>query len=265
MEGLLHDAFGMPNDIHNIEETIDPTMAMPSEETKRFCKLLDDSRKPLYPGCKKFSKLSFLVQLLNIKCLGNMSDKTFTRILNLLREAFPTGVELPKSYYDTKKFTKEMGFSYDKYDACRNDCMIYWGVNKEKEYCDTCNASRWIIPEASNVTDTSNEVSENDKTSTKVAAKVGDDVLIKSENASKIVATGYVYGIDPSLEIGKQCLGPNWCEVNIQVAIESGEKLLRPHSNLKTIGDAYGSNIAWPCQLYVWLYNKLKFEDLSIF
>ncbi|KAL3838963.1 hypothetical protein ACJIZ3_023554 [Penstemon smallii] len=172
MEGLLHDAFGMPNDIHNIEETIDPTMAMPSEETKRFCKLLDDSRKPLYPGCKKFSKLSFLVQLLNIKCLGSMSDKTFTRILNLLREAFPTGVELPKSYYDTKKFTKEMGFSYDKYDACRNDCMIYWGVNKEKEYCDTCNASRWIIPEASNVTDTSNEVSENDKTSTKVAAKV---------------------------------------------------------------------------------------------
>ncbi|KAL3834041.1 hypothetical protein ACJIZ3_023667 [Penstemon smallii] len=79
--------------------------------------------------------------------------------------------------------------------------------------------------------------------------QVGDDVLIKSENASKIVATGYVYGIDPSLEIGKQCLGPNWCEVNIQVVIESGEKLLRPHSNLKTIGDAYGSNIAWPCQL----------------
>ncbi|KAL3849571.1 hypothetical protein ACJIZ3_011453 [Penstemon smallii] len=80
--------------------------------------------------------------------------------------------------------------------------------------------------------------------------QVGDDVLIKSKlDASKIVATGYVYGIDPSLEIAKQCLGPNWCEVNIQVAIESGEKLLRPHSNLKTIGDAYGSNIAWPCQL----------------
>ncbi|KAL3849583.1 hypothetical protein ACJIZ3_011465 [Penstemon smallii] len=252
MEGLLRDAFGMPDLDNEIED--DATMDNSSENTKSFCKLIDDSQQPLFPGCEKYTKLSFLVHLLNIKCLGSMSDRTFTRILDLLRDAFPSGVQLPKSYYDTKKFIKEMGFSYEKYDACKNDCMLYWGLNKGKEQCDICKAPRWITP----VTEASHEIGnscnnnahENRKKEHKVAAKVGARVSIRSLfDSSRIVATGRVYGLDPSLKVGSQLLGPNWCEVHIQVAIECGEKLPRPYALFKTVKHAEGATIAWPCHL----------------
>ncbi|KAL3846276.1 hypothetical protein ACJIZ3_003679 [Penstemon smallii] len=174
MEGLLRDAFGIPDLDNDMED--DDTMDNNMADTKTFCKLIDDSQQPLFPGCEKYTKLSFLVHLLNIKCLGSMSDRTFTRILDLLRDAFPSGVQLPKSYYDTKKFIKEMGFSYEKYDACKNDCMLYWGTNKDKEQCDICKEPRWITP----VTKISHELGnsrnnnahENSKKEHKVAAKV---------------------------------------------------------------------------------------------
>uniref|UniRef100_A0A0A9DPE9 Uncharacterized protein n=1 Tax=Arundo donax TaxID=35708 RepID=A0A0A9DPE9_ARUDO len=43
-----------------------------SEGVEDFYKLLDDASQELYPGCKDFSKLSFLVRLFHTKSLGGM-------------------------------------------------------------------------------------------------------------------------------------------------------------------------------------------------
>ncbi|PIM99376.1 hypothetical protein CDL12_28131 [Handroanthus impetiginosus] len=66
---------------------------------------------------------------------------------------------------------------------------------------------------------------------------------------TKLVATGNINNLDLNQVVGRQCLGPSWCEVHIQVAVERGEKLLRPYSILKTIGDTHGATIAWPLNL----------------
>ncbi|KAL3846278.1 hypothetical protein ACJIZ3_003681 [Penstemon smallii] len=80
--------------------------------------------------------------------------------------------------------------------------------------------------------------------------RVGARVSIRSLfDSSRIVATGRVYGLDPSLKVGSQLLGPNWCEVHIHVAIECGEKLPRPYALFKTIKHAEGATVAWPCHL----------------
>ncbi|XP_042942758.1 uncharacterized protein LOC122307433 [Carya illinoinensis] len=66
-----------------------------------FEQLLEDARRPLFPGCTKFSKLSFIVKLLHIKTLGGWSIKSFDMLLNLLRTAFPDA-ELPHSYEESR-------------------------------------------------------------------------------------------------------------------------------------------------------------------
>ena len=42
-----------------------------------FNKFLQDAEKPLYPGCRKFTKLSALVKLYNLKARYGWSDKGF--------------------------------------------------------------------------------------------------------------------------------------------------------------------------------------------
>ncbi|KAK3031763.1 hypothetical protein RJ639_036643 [Escallonia herrerae] len=61
------------------------------------------------------------------------------------------------------------------------------------------------------------------------------------------VAKGIIQSIDPSTEVGGEELGPNWCEVSIQVAVKKDERLIRSYGFHKTIYDAYGATVAWPC------------------
>jgi hypothetical protein len=106
MDGLLHDAFGIPmhDDIERVETS--PGFECSNSDTENFYKLINDSQQELYPGCKKFSKLSFLIRLLHLKCAGKWSNKHFDTLLDLLRESFLDGVEVPKSYYEAEKIMK---------------------------------------------------------------------------------------------------------------------------------------------------------------
>ena len=67
----LNDACGhIDNDI-NLEE---------STTHGKFDYLLGEANKELYPGCKKFSALTFLVKLMHIKVLNRWSDKSFNML-----------------------------------------------------------------------------------------------------------------------------------------------------------------------------------------
>ena len=50
-------------------------------DPKFFRKILNDAVKPLYPGCRKFTKLSTLVKLYNLKARYGWSDKGFVELL----------------------------------------------------------------------------------------------------------------------------------------------------------------------------------------
>ncbi|KAJ9553381.1 hypothetical protein OSB04_017426 [Centaurea solstitialis] len=144
MQGLVRDAFCIPDE-NTFEDGIgveDEISSEPNEEAKKFYKLLEDAEKELYPGCKKFSVLSFIVRLLHSKCVGKCNDKGFTMLLDTLIEAFPDA-SIPKSLYEMKKIIKNLGLSYEKIDACPNDCMLYWKGNSKKTECDICHTSRY--------------------------------------------------------------------------------------------------------------------------
>ena len=84
---------------------------------KQFYKLIDNLEQPIYPG-SLVSRLSTILKLLHIKSLGRWSNKSFTILLQLLKELLPEGSFLPDSYYNAKKVLHDIGLSYEKYDSC---------------------------------------------------------------------------------------------------------------------------------------------------
>ncbi|XP_052177584.1 uncharacterized protein LOC127791645 [Diospyros lotus] len=132
MVGMIHDAHGVP--INNVGS---------SEEATRFYELLEKAETELWPGCKNFTTLSFIVRLQHLKVLGGLSDKIFDMLLELLNEAFPEGVSLPRSYREAKKLSEDLGFKYYKYDACPNNCMLFWKDASKLDRCTFCGESRY--------------------------------------------------------------------------------------------------------------------------
>lgn len=55
-------------------------------EVKKFYKLVEDGKQELYPGCKTFSKLLFLIHLCRLKCVHGITNTAFSYILELIQE-----------------------------------------------------------------------------------------------------------------------------------------------------------------------------------
>ncbi|KAL6286432.1 hypothetical protein ACE6H2_010822 [Prunus campanulata] len=120
------------NDFANIES--DPY---------EFANVIGDGDQPLYPGCSKYTKLSALVKLYNLKAKHAMSDVCFTELLILQGEFLPEGNTLPSSMYEAKKTLSALGMSYEKIHACPNDCILYRKEYENATNCPTCGISRW--------------------------------------------------------------------------------------------------------------------------
>jgi len=97
----------------------------PSYGAKKFFGLLKDLEQPIYSG-SRCSKSSAMVKLLHIKSMGHWSKESFTMLLEFLKnELLPSRSMLAESYYEAKKIIKNLSISYDKIDACTNNCMLF--------------------------------------------------------------------------------------------------------------------------------------------
>lgn len=101
MHGLLNDLFRANSDQENSGSSSQPVPNTgpnpeasgsssqpapntgPNPEAAKFYQLIKDANVPLYPGCDNFSKLEFIVQLIQIKCLYGWSDKSVSVLLTL--------------------------------------------------------------------------------------------------------------------------------------------------------------------------------------
>jgi len=117
-----------------------------NEKTSKFYKLLEDVGQELYPDCRNFSKLSFIVQLLNIKCLFGLSAKAIDAILTLLTKSFLQGSKVPESYFEARKIIHELVHDYTKIDACMNDYILYRGDYLKSTSCPTYKFPRYKDP-----------------------------------------------------------------------------------------------------------------------
>ncbi|KAI5350142.1 hypothetical protein L3X38_003033 [Prunus dulcis] len=108
-----------------------------------FANVIGDGDQPVYPGCRKYTKLSALVKLYNLKAKHGMSDVCFTEFLILQGDLLPEGNTIPTSMYEAKKTLCALGLSYEKMHACPNDCILYRKEYEDSTNCPTCGISRW--------------------------------------------------------------------------------------------------------------------------
>lgn len=65
----LNDAYGQRDKYMNLKE---------STNHGKFENLFYEAKQELYPGCRKFFALNFLVKLMHVKILNCWSDKSLT-------------------------------------------------------------------------------------------------------------------------------------------------------------------------------------------
>ncbi|XP_076925784.1 uncharacterized protein LOC143588741 [Bidens hawaiensis] len=126
------------NDMYNDLET-----NIEDGNQEKIKHLFEDSEKPLYTGCKNFSKLSDVLKWFSLKSKHGWSDKSFTDTLVLLHDMLPEGNELPVLLYQAKKLMCPMGLKVKRIHACPNDCMLYTKEFKYDHKCFNCGASRY--------------------------------------------------------------------------------------------------------------------------
>ena len=126
LDELMHDVEGEFVDYPNIFENMSA-----------------DSKKPLFPNCTKYTKLSAIFKLFNLKAKNGWSDKSFTSLLELLGDMLPENNELPLSTYQARKMLCPLTMAVDRIHACPNDCILYRNQFKDRDSCPTCGTSRY--------------------------------------------------------------------------------------------------------------------------
>ncbi|XXG48359.1 hypothetical protein AAC387_Pa02g2834 [Persea americana] len=87
------------------------------ENVQKFEKLLKDAQRALYPGCTKFTLLSFVIKMLHVKVLNNLSNKEFNMVMMIMKDVIPESEMVLGSLYEAKKFLRELGLGYKSIHA----------------------------------------------------------------------------------------------------------------------------------------------------
>nr|GEV88899.1 hypothetical protein [Tanacetum cinerariifolium] len=104
--------------------------------------VLEDSQKPLYASCTKFSVLSGVLKLFGLKAKHRWTDASFTDLLEDVHEMLPDGNELPISLYQAKKMMCPTELEVERIHACPNDCILYRDTYANIHRCSICKESR---------------------------------------------------------------------------------------------------------------------------
>ena len=167
MIAMVQEGRGVPqthanscSDGHGVEDVV------PDGDMPKYFKLLKDAERKLYENYPEgITELSFVVELLHLKKVNGWTISSFTMLLKLLEKTFPNA-RIPKSFYQANKLTSDLGFKYETWDACPNNCMLFRDENATLEKCVICGASRYKSNVGSDV-----DQAQQSNQSTKVAAK----------------------------------------------------------------------------------------------
>ena len=72
-----------------------------------------------------------------------MTVSCYDRMVAIIKKMLPKEEKLVGSFYASKKMVKGLGMGYEKIDACRNDCMLFYKDDQLKSSCDVCGKSQF--------------------------------------------------------------------------------------------------------------------------
>ena len=143
----------------------------PNESANKLFDLLKDAQQELWPGCSKLTKISFMVRLFQLQCMGGWSNENAEQTLSLIVDALPTGHCIPDTIKKAQKTIRDLGLSYVKIDACVNDYVLFRGPLADSNTCPICEESRWKNDDG-NIIDEAGEYSESGGSKKRTPCKV---------------------------------------------------------------------------------------------
>ena len=114
-----------------------------TSELARLKQFFEDSKKPLYPSCHKYSCLSGDLKLLQLKAHHGWTDKSFKQLLDLLKDMLPEGNQVAGSVYEAKKIICPLGLEVERIHACKNSCVLFRGEYEDLDNCPKCGFGRF--------------------------------------------------------------------------------------------------------------------------
>ncbi|KAI5313812.1 hypothetical protein L3X38_042988 [Prunus dulcis] len=141
--GIIQDAFPFASTNINQEGEDDVPTPIDSAEFEQYEKLLKNANQELYPGCKSFSVLTAIVELMHGKIKYRMSNLCFDYFLGVFKRMLPTDNCLPKDHKHAQKVLHGLGLGYEKIHACKNNCMLFYKEHETLDTCPICNESRF--------------------------------------------------------------------------------------------------------------------------
>ena len=138
-----NEDFADAYDYDRVEEIAEALEEDLEDCPKMFERLVSDAEKPLYDGCTKFTRLSAVLKLYNLKADNGWSDKSFTELLALMKDMLPEDNVLPNRTYEAKKMLSSIGMSYEKIHACPKDCVLFRNEYAVLNECPKCGAPRY--------------------------------------------------------------------------------------------------------------------------
>ena len=141
MENNENENFDMEN--NELDELMHDVEAEIVDYPNIFENMSADCKKPLFPNCSKYTKLSAVFKLFNLKAKNGWSDKSFTSLLELLGDMLPENNELPVSTYVARKMLCPLRMEVTRIHACPKDCILYRGDYEKLDSCPTCGTSRF--------------------------------------------------------------------------------------------------------------------------
>ncbi|KAK7342752.1 hypothetical protein VNO80_25708 [Phaseolus coccineus] len=140
MDDVVHD-----DDDDRLEDMIHDVGVESFAEVHGYRSMSSDAETPLYLGSTKFTRLSAVLRLMNLKTINGWTDKSFTELLQLLKDMLPEGNILPNRNYEVKKILCPMGMEYKKIHACPNDCALYIKDFKLLKSFSRCGLARYKL------------------------------------------------------------------------------------------------------------------------
>jgi hypothetical protein len=86
--------------VHNVDQMlrdVEFQQVYTPYELVRLKQFIEDSKKPLYPNCQKYSRLSDDLKLLQLKKDHGWSNKSFKHLMDVLRDILPEGNQIAES------------------------------------------------------------------------------------------------------------------------------------------------------------------------
>ena len=125
----------------NIKDMIRDVGAKAFAQAHVYETMSADVETPLYAGSTKFTRLSIVLRLMNLKATNGWTGKSFTELLMLLNEMLLEGNTLPTQNYDAKKILCLIGMKYKRIHACPNNCILYRKEFEDLNKCPKCGFS----------------------------------------------------------------------------------------------------------------------------